>query len=426
MMKKFLKFSLKSQLKTLLIILVLVILQAVFQIQIIKLFGCALTDVENLRIDMLFDDAAMMLIYTALSVVSIYAVSYLSTDLSSKVAYLTREKIFHILMNLPDDEINKFKVTGLITRSTRGMYSEQGFITLMLNHFLIIPFVFLGVVIEIAFIDIEFAALFASLIIIIAVIVIFKLKQVTAIYFNAKKTYGKLNTLFFSKINSLADNVPFKKQKAHDEFKLACRDSYEKNITYQLSQYYIGLVLMLVLNVIVVFLLALMSSRYSIGFEAESVVDSVVIVQYILYFLSMLVVVPAIIERWPRSYATSVRLEEVLVLEDEIEKTENGDSQRIEIENEEKNIEPTVIIDRKEIIKKFNRVLANHRTKLIISMILVTVSTLCIAYAPKVAGNAVDMILYNFNFHTGAVLNNIVLLLLLYSLGFLLKLPSTG
>ncbi len=118
-MRKFLKFALKSQWKTLLVILLFVILQTVFQIEIINIFGSALKDLKSQKINLLFDDAALMIIYTLLSMITIYATSFLSTRVSSKAAYSTREKIFHILMNLPDEEINKFKITGLISRSTR-------------------------------------------------------------------------------------------------------------------------------------------------------------------------------------------------------------------------------------------------------------------------------------------------------------------
>lgn len=83
-MRKFLKFALKSQWKTLLVILVLVILQTVFQIEIINLFGSALKDLKNQKINLLFDDGTLMIIYTILSMITIYAVSFLSTKVSSK------------------------------------------------------------------------------------------------------------------------------------------------------------------------------------------------------------------------------------------------------------------------------------------------------------------------------------------------------
>lgn len=423
-MKKFLKFAFKSQLKNILIIPVLVALQTFFQIKIINLFAEALKDVKCQNVDLLFYNGKLMLIYTILSMIVIYAVSFLSTRVSSNVAFDIREKIFHILMNLPEGEIGKFKITGLITRSTRGVYSEQGFIMLILKYCLIIPFVFVGIVIEMALIDGIFAGLFAAVIVIMFLILIFKLKQVTALYFKAKATYGKLNFRFLSKINCLVKNVPSKKQES-GEFEKACEDSYDKNIRYQLSQYYLGPVLLLILNVIVVILMAMMVLGYPVGFEAESAIDSVVIIQYILYFLSVLVVVPALIEIWPRSYATSIRLEEVLNLEDKIIKN-NKTSKRIEIAKEDiYNDDKGILVDRKKIIKKFNKILNHHRSKVITSMILVAVSTLCIAYAPKVAGNIIDLISINSNSsHNHEILGNVVLLFALYSIGYLFKLPS--
>lgn len=403
-------------------------LQTFFQIQIIKLFGIALNDVESQKLSLLYYNGALMLAYTVLSMITIYAISFLSTHVSSKVAYDTREKIFHILMNLPDEEISKFKITGLITRSTRGVYSEQGFIMMMLKQVIIIPFVFVGVVIEIALIDGIFAGVFAAVIIIMTLVLVFKLRQVTEIFFKAKKTYGRLNLLFLSKISNLANSVPFKKQESRDEFEEACKDSYDKNITYQLSQYYIGNILLFVLDVIVVFLLAMMVSGYSVGFEAECAVDSVIIIQYILYFITTLMVVPAIVEMWPHSYATSVRLEEVLCLEDKVieTKNENQNFKQIEITSEDiKSDKKHNLIDRKGIIQNFNKILNQHRNKVILSMILVTISSLCIAYAPKVAGNIINLILLNSNsVHDHNIFLNVVLLLALYSVGNLFRLPS--
>ena len=239
----------------------------------------------------------------------------------------------------------------MISRSTRGMYSEQGFIILMLQHFLIIPFVFIGITVEIAFIDKIFATLFAAFTITVSIILILRLNQITEIYFKTKKTYGKLNVLFMSKITNLANNIPFKKHEDRNEFKKACDDSYDKNIKYQLSQYYLGHVLLLVLDVAIVILLAMMSSGFHIGFEAKSTIDSVIIIQYLLYFLTTLAVVPTLIERWPRSYATSVRLEEVLTLEDKII-TQNADNlNKIEIIKEDiGNDEENIFIDRKKAL----------------------------------------------------------------------------
>ncbi len=83
------------------------------------------------------------------------------------------------------------------------------------------------------------------------------------------------------------------------------------------------------------------------------------------------------------------------------------------------------MVDRKRIAQKFNRILNQHRTPVIISMILLTASTLCIVYAPKVAGNIINLILLNQDSNNNhAIFTNIALLFALYSIGYLLKLPS--
>ena len=92
------------------------------------------------------------------------------------------------------------------------------------------------------------------------------------------------------------------------------------------------------LYVVVLITLAMVNSGYTIGFETDSVVDSLIIVVYIAYFITTLSVVPALIDRWPRAYATSVRLEEVLNLEDKIIKSENANVNPKTIEIVEKDI----------------------------------------------------------------------------------------
>ena len=53
-MKKFLSVALKFQWKTILVIFVLLIIQTFFQMEIIDLFGTALTGVKEQKIDLLF------------------------------------------------------------------------------------------------------------------------------------------------------------------------------------------------------------------------------------------------------------------------------------------------------------------------------------------------------------------------------------
>lgn len=121
-----------------------------------------------------------------------------------------------------------------------------------------------------------------------------------------------------------------------------------------------------------------------------------------------------------------VRLEEVLNLEDKILKNnDNTDSlKRIEIIKEDINDDDKgIFVDRKEVFQKFNKVLGYHKANVVISMILLTISTLCIVYAPKVAGNIINQITSNPE-SSYSIFTSIILLFGLYFVGYLLKLPS--
>ena len=137
--------------------------------------------------------------------------------------------------------------------------------------------------------------------------------------------------------------------------------------------------------------------------------------------------VPALIDRWPRAYATSVRLEEVLNIEDKIIKSENTNDHPKEIEIAEGDIDcedKGIWAERKDIFQKFRRILKDDKAKTIISMILLTASTLCMVYAPKVAGKTVDLLSSNVNSSNDfAIYTNLALLLALYSVGYLFKVP---
>ncbi len=426
-MRKFLSVSLKPQWKTIVIIFALIIIQTFFQMEIIDLFGAALTGVKEQKADVLFRSGLYMLMYTVISMVAVYVISFLTTRVASKSAYTVREKIFHILMNLPDKEIAKFKISGLVTRSTRGMSSEQGFIVMILEQFMLIPVTFVAIVYEIALIDGTYALFFLGFVGILAMIVIWRMKQIVEIFFRAKKTYGKLNLLFLSKINDIAGRIPFNKPEYEVEFEDACENSYDKNVIYIKSQYYLGPVLMWGLYVIVLVTLAMVNSGYTIGFETDSVIDSFVILVYVAYFITTLANIPALIDRWPRAYATSVRLEEVLTIEDKIIKSEGTNDNLKEIEIVEDDIaqeDKGIWAERKGISEKFTELLNEDKTKVRISMILLTISTLCMVYAPKVAGKTVDLLASNWNStNDPAIYSSLALLLVLYSVGYLFKLP---
>jgi ATP-binding cassette subfamily B protein len=119
-------------------------------------------------------------------------------------------------------------------------------------------------------------------------------------------------------------------------------------------------------------------------------------------------------------------LEEVLNIEDKIIKSNTNDNlKEIEIVEEDIAQEAKGIWDeRKGISEKFTALLKEDKAKVRISMILLTISTLCMVYAPKVAGKTVDLLASNWNStNDPAIYISLALLLVLYSVGYLFKLP---
>lgn len=195
-MKEFLKFAFKPHKKEIFIILVCSILQANLQLDIIDLFKSALTHVKSKNLALLNSDWTLMLIYSIILLCLMILILYLSNQVSVKIAHRTREKIFHIIMHLPPKEVSKFRSTGLMSRTVRGMYSEQGFIQTLLKNILIIPFVTIGVIIELYLLDNKFGLFFLFFVIIIAVFLIYKVKKIQKFISKLKKPMEGL--IFYS------------------------------------------------------------------------------------------------------------------------------------------------------------------------------------------------------------------------------------
>lgn len=345
-MKQYVKFAFKNHKLQVLVILIFAILQTYFQLNIINLFKSALTHVELKELSLLNADGQMMFIYSFLLIVSMIVVIYLSNNLSVTIAHETREKLFHIETHLPPEEFNKFSSTDLMNRVTREVYLHQNFIQIFLKNIIVIPFVTVGIIIEISLIDSQFAFLFTICVIILIILMLYKLKKITNFYFEVKKTYGRINFLFREKIAGLKTIIVFKKKFfERKKFNAATTDSYNKSLRFQLDQYYISPLFIFISDFFVVILLIYLFdytldptlSIVNPSKHYHTFVNMVIIIQYILYFGSTLLSLHDFIENWPKGYASAKKIEEILNLEEKIienkSKTLKSDFKGIEFRN---------------------------------------------------------------------------------------------
>lgn len=345
-MKKYVKFAFKKHKLQIFVILVFSILQTYLQLNIIKLFQTALNHVEHEEIPLLNADGQLMIIYSIILIASMIAIVYLSNNLAVAIGHDTREKIFHIITRLPPKEFNKFSSTDLMNRTTREVYIQQNFIQVFLKKVLVIPFVTVGILIEISLIDYEFAFFLTVFTAIFIIIIIYKLNKITDVYFDVKKSYGRINFLFREKIAGLKTIIIFKKNIFEKQkFDDAITKSYEESLRFQLSQYYMPPLFILISDLFVVLLLIYLFD-YSIDPAISIInhsrhygafVDMVVILQYIIYYASTLLSAHDFIENWPKGYSSSKRIEDILDLEEKIienkSRTRKSDFKGIEFRN---------------------------------------------------------------------------------------------
>ncbi len=83
-----------------------------------------------------------------------------------------------------------------------------------------------------------------------------------------------------------------------------------------------------------------------------------------------------------------------------------------------------MIFSRLKLINKYTDLFSKHKLRLAVSVILLIISAFCIAYAPKLAGDTLNLFTVHANTHVWEISKNILLMIILYLAGHLLKLPA--
>lgn len=351
-MKTFLKFALPPQRNKLIIIAILTIMQTIFQIGIINYLEVSLNCIKTENISGVLNNGIIMLCFTVILMIILIALVIITNNVVTEIGYNTRKKIFHIINNVPFEDVNSIRHTGLISRSVRGPYTEQEFILFLIRGLISAPIITIGVIIQLNILNNDFATLFTISVLLTVIILRIKIEKVTEIYFMAKKTYGRINFLFWEKIRSAKTIRIYKKQDFEKkQFTEAAENSFIKSINYLLGQYYLAPTIMLFYNLIIVISMIFLLNNYHANqlLSYSAVTDSLIIIQYLIFFTSSLSFVPKFIDIWPKSYATSVRMEAVLDLEHKMYETENkvkkSDFKGIEFKNVSYTLNNQKILD---------------------------------------------------------------------------------
>ena len=274
----------------------------------------------------------IMIVATIVTILAMLAVYAIAVNIASSTAYNIRKRLFHVYANAPIEEIHKFKSTGLMGRTTRGMFTMRNFIFNVLGFLSLLPFVFLILFLDLNYMSSTLGVIYLILMALILVFVYIILRYACDHYFTLKRTFASINFLFRQGA-LLFDNIRLnnKQQYEKEEFRDAIETSYTTSLDYSKRTSYFYPLFLIIFNLFIV-LMILFTSQELLVVKMD-VVELVIFFQFVLFTLGSVKMLPSIFNSLTRVNATSKRIEQVLVLEDTFEEEyyefKNNDNQNI-------------------------------------------------------------------------------------------------
>ncbi len=122
------------------LIIALIVNQVYFEMEMIDIMGELIFKVQNsFSIAQIWETGRVMLLYAAIIMVSIIAGSFCSTMIAAKYAQNLRSSIFRKVNSFSQEEINKFSIPSLITRSTNDISQVQMTLQMGLRMAIVAP-----------------------------------------------------------------------------------------------------------------------------------------------------------------------------------------------------------------------------------------------------------------------------------------------
>lgn len=313
-MKELMKFLFKRQWLKILVIIFFTYVNVEAQLNVLDVFPLIVIFIKNGIFNIPSELLFMVAISVILSIIASIVISYLSISVASSFAYDLKEKLFEILLNLKTiEDLNRINYSGLMTRLIRGVDTEQSFVLIIFRRVLLIVVASFCVAVNLFTVSPLFSLFFIVFLVIFSFIFIFRLNQLSNLYFKVKKLYGKLNALFLDKISGLkVIKFSSKEEYSNNSFKKEADNAYEKGFRFQYKLNFSIIWLILVDIILIVFLF---NCLYQFSIGTTDVDDTVFVSLYIVYLINHLFSLSPFVSIYPLSYTSAVRIEEVLALE---------------------------------------------------------------------------------------------------------------
>lgn len=259
----------------------------------------------------------ILIVATIVTILASLVVYYLAMKMASSMGYNVRRRLFHVYANLSIEEIQNFKSTGLMSRTTRGMYTMRNFIFNVMGFLSLLPFVFLVLYLDFNYMSPLLGNVYLILLALLLVFLYIILRYACDNYFKVKKTFASINFLFRQGA-LLSGNVRSnnKQEYEKEEFGKAIETSYTTSLDYSKKTSYFYPLFLIFFNLFIVALIFL-ASRELISVKMD-IYELVLLFQFILFTLTSIKMLPSIFNSLTKVNGTSKRIEEVLIHEDEL------------------------------------------------------------------------------------------------------------
>ena len=263
----------------------------------------------------------ILIVATIITIPAMLKVYSLAVDIAASTGYDIRKRLFRVYANAPIEVTQKFKSTGLMSRTTRGMYTMRNFIFNVLGFLSLLPFVFLVMYLDLNYMSSFLGYVYLFLMALMLVFVYKILRYACDEYFGLKKTFAAINFLFRQGA-LMFDNVRMnnKQQYEKKEFQDAIETSYTTSLDYSKRTSYFYPLFLIIFNLFIV-LMILLASQELITVRID-VFELVIFFQFVLFSLTSIKILPSIFNSLTKVNATSKRMEQVLILEDTFKEEE--------------------------------------------------------------------------------------------------------
>lgn len=335
-MQKFLNDYVRPYSKHILIVLIFVIIQVYFQLEILEMTKVIINKgINNADMGFILHAGGIMIGLTVIYGLSMVVSSYLSSYISASVTCDVREDLFKKIASFSPLDFKKFGSSTLMTRATADTTRIQIFMINFLRNALLIPIVIIALIIATATINIELCIVLVVAFLITITIMVLKSRESLTLFSKVQEKLDVLNSLLKEKIEGVRSIRAFGKQDFEEKrFGKLNHEYNEQSLNAAYKLYYLTPVALIIMNlsVLVIYYLG------AVELEARiiSIADLILFSQYVTYFISCLAIVPFIVTTLPKTLVSTERLEEVIYFDETIN---NNPSDNLVKEDSENLIE---------------------------------------------------------------------------------------